>query len=87
MIIAANAAIATNTAVSANVASATKAPAGTNATVATRTNAAVAAAAVKPKFTKQQIVGRLKELKRLYEEGLIIDNFYHEKVAECEAAQ
>ncbi len=46
-----------------------------------------AAAAAKPKFTKQQIVGRLRELKRLYEEGLLTDTFYTVKVGECEAAQ
>ena len=46
-----------------------------------------AAAAAKPKFTKQQIVGRLRELKRLYEEGLLTDSFYTVKVGECEAAQ
>ena len=40
----------------------------------------------KPKFTKQQIVGRLRELKRLYEEGLLTDEFYDEKVTECETA-
>ncbi len=57
----------------------------TNAIAAT--NAALVVAAAKPRFTKQQIIGRLRELKRLYEEGLIIDDFYIEKVAECEAAQ
>ncbi|HKX61317.1 MAG TPA: PPC domain-containing protein, partial [Verrucomicrobiae bacterium] len=45
------------------------------------TNTAIAAPAVKPKFSKQQIEGRLRELKRLYEEGLIIDDFYLTKVA------
>jgi hypothetical protein len=38
----------------------------------------------KPKFTKQQIVGRLRQLKLLYEEGLLTDSFYAERVAECE---
>jgi hypothetical protein len=68
--------IATNTTVAANAA------AGTNAAVAS-----VAPAAAKPKFTKQQIAGRLRQLKRLFEEGMLTDDFYSEKVAECEAAQ
>jgi hypothetical protein len=40
--------------------------------------------AAKPKFTKQQITGRLRQLKLLYEEGLLSDPFYDEKVSECE---
>lgn len=39
----------------------------------------------KPKFTKQQVAGRLRELKLLYEEGLLTEKFYTKKVAECEA--
>jgi hypothetical protein len=46
-----------------------------------------AATAAKPKFTQQQIAGRLRQLKLLYEEGLLTDAFYDEKVAECESAQ
>jgi hypothetical protein len=38
----------------------------------------------KPKFTKQQIAGRLRQLKLLYEEGLLSNHFYDEKVSECE---
>ena len=52
--------------------------------------AAVAASgstAAKPKFTKKQVAGRLRELQLLFEEGLLTDAFYNEKVAECEAAQ
>ena len=41
----------------------------------------------KPKFTKQQVASRLRELKLLYEEGLLTDKFYDEKVAECEVAE
>jgi hypothetical protein len=41
----------------------------------------------KPKFTKQQIAGRLRELKLLFEDGLLTDDFYDQKVAECEAAR
>ena len=49
------------------------------------TNAAPAAA--KLNFTRQQIAGRLKQLKLLYEEDLLTDDFYEERVAECEAAR
>ncbi|GEM_PF-1330893 len=41
----------------------------------------------KPKFTKSQVAGRLRQLKLLYEEGLLTDEFYAEKVKECEAAE
>ncbi len=40
--------------------------------------------AVKPKFTKQQVAGRLRQLKLLFEEGLLTEDFYARKVAECE---
>ncbi len=40
---------------------------------------------VKPKFSKQQVAGRLRQLKRLFEEGLLTEDFYTRKVAECEA--
>jgi hypothetical protein len=71
------------------------APVETNATVAVTapmatvgTNtAATVPAAKKLNFTKQQITGRLKQLKLLYEEDLLTDDFYDEKVAECEAAR
>lgn len=39
------------------------------------------------KFTKNQVVGRVRQLKLLFEEGLLTDDFYGEKTAECEAAQ
>jgi hypothetical protein len=42
--------------------------------------------AAKQKFTKQQIAGRLRQLRLLYEEGLLHDGFYLAKVAECDAA-
>jgi hypothetical protein len=54
----------------------------TNATVAASTPAPG-----KPKFTKQQVAGRLRELKLLFEEELLTDDFYDRKVAECEAAR
>ena len=41
----------------------------------------------KPKFTQQQIAGRLRQLKLLYEDGLLTDAFYDKKVTECEAGQ
>ncbi len=59
-----------------NLVASTNAPSGTNAPVAE-----------KPKFTKQQVAARLRQLKWLFEEGLLTDDFYNEKVAECEAAQ
>jgi hypothetical protein len=43
--------------------------------------------AAKPKFTKEQVASRLRRLKSLYEDGLITDEFYDSRVAECEAAQ
>jgi hypothetical protein len=42
--------------------------------------------AEKPKFTKRQVAGRLRQLKTLYEDWLLTDDFYLRKVAECEAA-
>ena len=48
---------------------------------------AVDPSVVKPKFTKQQVAGRLRQLKRLFEDGLLTKDFYARKVAECEAAQ
>ncbi len=41
----------------------------------------------KPKFSKQQVAGRLRQLKLLFDEGLLTEEFFDEKVAECEAAQ
>jgi hypothetical protein len=40
-----------------------------------------------PKFSKSQVAGRLRQLKALYEDWLLTDDFYGEKVAECEAAE
>ena len=40
-----------------------------------------------PKFAKGQVTGRLRQLKGLYEEWLLTDEFYARKVAECEAVQ
>jgi len=41
----------------------------------------------KGKFTKGQVAGRLRQLRRLYEDGYFTDSFYLARVAECEAAQ
>ena len=41
----------------------------------------------KPGFTKQQVANRIREIKRLYEDGLLTDAFYDKKMTECEAAQ
>ncbi|HEY6168604.1 MAG TPA: hypothetical protein VI454_11230 [Verrucomicrobiae bacterium] len=40
-----------------------------------------------PKFTKRQVASRLRDLKLLFEEGLLTNEFYVMKVAECEAAR
>jgi hypothetical protein len=44
-------------------------------------------AAGKQKFTKQQVAGRLKQIKLLFEDGLLTEEFREAKVAECEAAR
>ncbi len=56
---------------------------GTNSAAGTNAVAAVN----KPKFTKQQVAFRLRQLKSLYEEGMLTDAFYNEKVDECETAE
>jgi hypothetical protein len=72
----------TNAVLAASPAVQTNALVGTN-TAAASSNAVVA----KPKFTKQQIAGRLRQLKLLFEEGMLTDEFYSEKVAECETSE
>lgn len=52
----------------------------TNAT--SRTNVTLAA---KLKFTKSQVARRVRELGLLFEEGVLTEEFYYEKLAECEA--
>ena len=37
----------------------------------------------KPKFTKQQVAGRLRMLNLLFEEGLLTPEFHHERIVEC----
>ncbi|MBM3860683.1 MAG: hypothetical protein FJ395_13675 [Verrucomicrobia bacterium] len=41
----------------------------------------------KSKFTKGQVAGRLRQLRRIYDDGLFTDEFYLAKVAECETGQ
>jgi hypothetical protein len=48
---------------------------------------AVDPAAGKPQFTKAQVAGRLRQLKLLFEEGYLTEEFYARKVAECEAVR
>jgi hypothetical protein len=62
-------------ATNANPAVATSSYPGTNTTPSTP----------KPQFSPQQVATRLRQLKLLYEEGLLTDPFYLAKVAECEA--
>jgi hypothetical protein len=49
--------------------------------------AGMAAAKPQPKFTQQQVASRLRDLKRLYEAGYLTDEFYLEKLAECQVSQ
>ena len=48
--------------------------------------AAPAKPAKAPKFTKKQVIGRQRQLKRLSEEGLLTDKFYLREVAKLAAA-
>lgn len=41
----------------------------------------------KPKFTKGQVAGRVRQIRTLYEEWLLTDAFYDRKVSECENGQ
>jgi hypothetical protein len=49
--------------------------------------ATASTSAPKPKFTKQQVAFRLRQIKLLFDEDLLTDEFNHKKVMECEAAQ
>ena len=44
-------------------------------------------APAKPKFTKQQVFGRVRQINQLFEDGLITDEFDHKKILECEAVR
>ena len=48
---------------------------------------ATAAASDKQQFSKKQVTGRLRELRLLFDEGLLSNEFYVLKLAECEAAR
>ena len=83
------AAAMTNSPSATNAALAGKAPVRTNI-VATTTNAPKgtnAVAVAKPRFSRSQVTSRLRELKLLFEEGLLTEQFCSEKAAECEAGQ
>lgn len=43
--------------------------------------------AAKPKFTKQQVEWRIRQIKLLFEEGLLTETFNDRKIAECEAGK
>ena len=83
-----NAIVAANASLGTNLTLRTNAIAGTN-TLGGTNLAAVSSNSVppKPRFTKQQVAYRLRQLKRLFEDGLLTDDFYNEKVAECQAAE
>jgi hypothetical protein len=72
-------------------ATATAAPAATGTPAKPGAPATAAAASAKepekPKFTKQQVEARLRQLRILYEDWLLTDAFYLRKVAECETVQ
>ena len=55
--------------------------------VVATTNSIAGPSAAKLKFNKTQIARRLREINLLYEEGLLTDAFYNQKVDECEALQ
>lgn len=72
----------------ASVTTSTNASGGTNLLSGTNTaSLSTNAAPNRPRFTQQQVAGRLRQLKLLFEEGMLTDNFYADKVAECEAME
>ncbi len=74
----------TNAAGLTNAVARTNSIVGTNALASTNIVARTNAVAQRPKFTKQQVAFRLRQLKFLYEADLLTEQFYSEKVAECE---
>ena len=52
----------------------------------TQTAAASTGGAAKPKFTKAQVERRLRELEDLHKRGLLTDDMYERKKAECETS-
>lgn len=73
----------TNAATSVSMHTAATGTNGAPNSVASNTNSTPAT----PKFSKKQVAGRLRDLKRLYEENLLTPSFYLKKVAECETAE
>lgn len=59
----------------------------TTSTASAQARVATAKSTAELKFTKRQVAGRLRDLRLLFEEGLLTNEFYLTKVAECEAAQ
>jgi hypothetical protein len=49
--------------------------------------AAVNPPKAKVKFTKKQVANHVRQIKQLFEEGLLTDEFTGRKIAECEASQ
>jgi hypothetical protein len=88
VVVVTNAPVFTNALAGTNALALAKPVVGTNSLAGTNgVPGSTNAAAKKPKFTKQQVAGRLRQLKLLFEEGMLTDDFYNDKVAECEAAE
>jgi hypothetical protein len=87
IVITTNVTLLTNAVVTTNALGMTNGVTLTNMVVTTNVTISTNLPAAKPKFTKQQIAGRLRELKLLFEEGLLTDDFFEVKVAECDVAQ
>lgn len=49
--------------------------------------ASASSSGAKPKFSKQRVAGRLRQLKILFDDWLLTEDFYDKKVAECEEAR
>lgn len=49
--------------------------------------ASASSSGAKPKFSKQRVAGRLRQLKVLFDDWLLTEDFYDKKVAECEDAR
>ncbi|HEY5910394.1 MAG TPA: hypothetical protein VJA21_07295 [Verrucomicrobiae bacterium] len=63
------------------------APVSTNTLDGTNTVSGTNAVATPPRFTRQQVAARTREIKRLFDEGMFTDEFYYEKLAELETAE
>jgi hypothetical protein len=86
--VATNAPVSTKALLGTNTLALAKPVVGTNSLAGTNgVPGSTNAVAKNPKFSKQQVAGRLRQLKLLFEEGMLTDDFYNDKVAECEAAE